>query len=93
MVILGSNRTIQGGAVKEPFGRSCRSRWGLFVYFPVDVEIFEEGAFGDLKLDECFFVVDDGLEFLGRSEERRVGKECRSRRSPYHYKQKVSTTP
>src|SRR3712207_9339879 len=22
----------------------------------------------------------------GRSEERRVGKECRSRRSPYHYK-------
>src|SRR3712207_9564580 len=23
---------------------------------------------------------------LGRSEERRVGKECRSRWSPYHYK-------
>src|SRR5207245_7371250 len=23
-----------------------------------------------------------------RSEERRVGKECRSRRSPYHYKRK-----
>ena len=27
----------------------------------------------------------DGLErFQGRSEERRVGKECRSRWSPYH---------
>src|SRR3712207_9499845 len=25
----------------------------------------------------------------GRSEERRVGKECRSRGSPYHYKKKV----
>ena len=25
-----------------------------------------------------------GFEFLGRSEERRVGKECRSRWSPYH---------
>src|SRR3989442_16022354 len=25
-----------------------------------------------------------GLAFLGRSEERRVGKECRSRWSPYH---------
>src|SRR3712207_8513073 len=25
---------------------------------------------------------------LGRSEERRVGKECRSRWSPYHYKKK-----
>src|SRR5690349_24840162 len=29
--------------------------------------------------------------FAGRrSEERRVGKECRSRRSPYHYKKKRS---
>src|SRR5688572_33457202 len=27
------------------------------------------------------------LERLGRSEERRVGKECRSRWSPYHYKE------
>ena len=26
----------------------------------------------------------DGLEFRSRSEERRVGKECRSRWSPYH---------
>ena len=25
-----------------------------------------------------------GAEFYGRSEERRVGKECRSRWSPYH---------
>ena len=27
---------------------------------------------------------NDGLEVLIRSEERRVGKECRSRWSPYH---------
>src|SRR3712207_9514578 len=27
------------------------------------------------------------LKEQGRSEERRVGKECRSRWSPYHYKQ------
>src|SRR5256885_16763716 len=26
----------------------------------------------------------DGLQLLERSEERRVGKECRSRWSPYH---------
>ena len=25
-----------------------------------------------------------GFQILGRSEERRVGKECRSRWSPYH---------
>src|SRR3712207_9073847 len=29
----------------------------------------------------------------GRSEERRVGKECRSRWSPYHYKKKNTKTP
>ena len=29
-------------------------------------------------------VVADRVEFLLRSEERRVGKECRSRWSPYH---------
>src|SRR5471030_1366430 len=28
--------------------------------------------------------IADTLERLGRSEERRVGKECRSRWSPYH---------
>src|SRR3712207_2222161 len=27
---------------------------------------------------------DDHLSIVGRSEERRVGKECRSRWSPYH---------
>ena len=32
--------------------------------------------------DEGFFVDDDIA--MGRSEERRVGKECRSRWSPYH---------
>ena len=30
------------------------------------------------------FLYESGLENLGRSEERRVGKECRSRWSPYH---------
>ena len=28
--------------------------------------------------------LDDPFENMGRSEERRVGKECRSRWSPYH---------
>src|SRR3712207_9456091 len=32
--------------------------------------------------------VTGSAEFL-RSEERRVGKECRSRWSPYHYKKKI----
>ena len=27
---------------------------------------------------------EEALQYLDRSEERRVGKECRSRWSPYH---------
>ena len=33
-------------------------------------------------LEQCRY--DDGIVALVRSEERRVGKECRSRWSPYH---------
>ena len=33
--------------------------------------------------EEAFHLVMDSLRWLG-SEERRVGKECRSRWSPYH---------
>ena len=43
--------------------------------------IFSEKASGRknirTELDKC-------LDYLRRSEERRVGKECRSRWSPYH---------
>ena len=28
--------------------------------------------------------VEEGANYIARSEERRVGKECRSRWSPYH---------
>ena len=37
-------------------------------------------AFGAVLIELVF----GGREFLTRSEERRVGKECRSRWSPYH---------
>src|SRR2546427_12292659 len=45
--------------------------------------------------DFIFPVVGEELGFVGvmvalvRSEERRVGKECRSRRSTYDYKKKI----
>ena len=36
-------------------------------------------------LDELAFLAETaGAEVVKRSEERRVGKECRSRWSPYH---------
>src|SRR3712207_9524150 len=37
-------------------------------------------------------VVDDEVRAAVRSEERRVGKECRSRWSPYHSKKQKETT-
>src|SRR6266542_340204 len=36
---------------------------------------------------------DDIDWFIKRSEERRVGKECRSRWSPYHFKNKANDDP
>ena len=40
------------------------------------------------QLGRCRFMdrseFADGCNYLKRSEERRVGKECRSRWSPYH---------
>ena len=46
---------------------------GLFIFNMITKKY--EKAF---KIKYCLFV------FLLRSEERRVGKECRSRWSPYH---------
>ena len=37
-----------------------------------------------LKTDEGIIIDDTGKKNGRRSEERRVGKECRSRWSPYH---------
>ena len=43
------------------------------------------GTFYDANLVSMeLFKVANGLSGVGRSEERRVGKECRSRWSPYH---------
>src|SRR5256885_15398466 len=43
------------------------------------------GAGGNLGTEAVVRAAGDGSTWLlGRSEERRVGKECRSRWSPYH---------
>ena len=42
----------------------------------------EQRARGEISA-EAFKEIED-REVAGRSEERRVGKECRSRWSPYH---------
>ena len=38
----------------------------------------------DKTIDEMIAEIQAQYNIVGRSEERRVGKECRSRWSPYH---------
>jgi len=49
------------------------------------LEIYETPYFGKmLVLDGAVQTTEKDESFYHRSEERRVGKECRSRWSPYH---------
>src|SRR5688572_33320683 len=56
--------------------------------FLFDEEDDNEGKFAGLAPDDLHKDNTSG----GRSEERRVGKECRSRGSPYHEKKKERKT-
>ena len=64
----------------DPFLRVLVKRPGL----PLRAEVVENTLRSMQELVdgpiECITVTEDGI----RSEERRVGKECRSRWSPYH---------
>src|ERR1044072_45338 len=62
---------------------------GLFIQYELSFDSYESKADRTYRIDQVW--VDFGKKnfhystpFPLRSEERRVGKECRSRRSPYH---------
>src|SRR5574337_326714 len=48
------------------------------------VQIAPRGRFADTQRSRRLCRVPDPAVIMRRSEERRVGKECRSRWSPYH---------
>ena len=50
-------------------------------YLADDQDLLDYGVYGNPKVHTPAV---DALAQEGRSEERRVGKECRSRWSPYH---------
>src|SRR5436309_4771150 len=56
--------------------------------FPASEPALAQQHFELLRCARCGTAVTVG-EAPGRSEERRVGKECRSRWAPYHYKENV----
>ena len=49
-----------------------------------NLETLPDGALGLIPLESCKELGLKVDKYLVRSEERRVGKECRSRWSPYH---------
>ena len=66
---------------REPEKASIREALGI-AYFRIHRYAEAESEFR--KMLELAPVDDYAHYALGRSEERRVGKECRSRWSPYH---------
>ena len=72
----------------------------LISYLVLNIYFFDKKDISDLDLNENLVIEEDNLNFdnvmenleykssdkygNNRSEERRVGKECRSRWSPYH---------
>ena len=76
-----SNNIAGNGGISVPLGLGQES--GL----PISAQL-QGPAFGDATLLSFARAiergVDAGLGLTTRSEERRVGKECRSRWSPYH---------
>src|SRR5688572_32580489 len=70
-------KMLRESGVEPAFGKSYRQK------FPVKmgVELGPNNKINGLANDEWTPL---GFSSSGRSEERRVGKECRSRWSPYH---------
>ena len=54
------------------------------------LEALRQGLWEEMERDDRVFILGEDVGLYGgafkvtRSEERRVGKECRSRWSPYH---------
>ena len=74
-------------------GTACEDDYRDMVFFTGDAPIYQIGTCDNLigsvnlylsKPEGIIVGVDGGDGNYSRSEERRVGKECRSRWSPYH---------
>ena len=73
---IGDNKIKVIKAVREATGLGLKEAKALVDGAPANVKENVEKAEAD--------ALKAALEEVGRSEERRVGKECRSRWSPYH---------
>src|SRR3989449_1427607 len=78
-VLAGEHRLLLGQHDEQPFGERRGHPGGPYqrVVAPADPEV----AHAELRHERA---VQLASQADARSEERRVGKECRSRWSPYH---------
>src|SRR2546430_97571 len=74
---IPTHQTINGCGVKR-----LNQQLHVFIEFVVASQITREPS--DRKVSKGIEIVEHDSEMHFRSEERRVGKECRSRWSPYH---------
>ena len=66
----------------EEIGKPIKFNWGKC---PLATASFGHGITTTLlQLAKAYAIIANGGYKINRSEERRVGKECRSRWSPYH---------
>ena len=64
--------------------RKTRLEWVKAVAGVIDIPLTVGGGIGSLEDIEMTLEAGADKVSMNRSEERRVGKECRSRWSPYH---------
>src|SRR5690348_18375302 len=85
---LMRSSNISALVVKDVVRTEGNTAAGMFTERDVVRAIAEHGAAGvNLKVSQLISV-QKLVACSSRSEERRVGKECRSRWSPYHYTKK-----
>ena len=75
----GSGKT----AVLDEVYRHCITKMSMYHFVNCEIHRKRVIQLGE-NPDRVFNVLDPVLLVVVRSEERRVGKECRSRWSPYH---------
>ena len=88
--IIRNRLKIQAAVINARIFRDIQKEYGSFsnyLWHWTDGRVIQETGRTSSELSDAISVdlKNRGMKFVGtRSEERRVGKECRSRWSPYH---------